>query len=303
MTHSNKSAIITGAAGFLGYHLTKALSDAGICVYAIVRPGSQHDARIKDLPGVVCVEFDVGIDGEIPLQISKPCDFFFHLAWSSADRYDYAAQMENAYTTLRMLEASARLECRRFIGIGSQAEYGITTEIIREDQTPPSPFCGYGAAKVAACYLTKRRAQELGIEWVWGRIFSVYGRYEPAQRVIPYIMDSLKSGKDISLSSCRQNWDFLYGADAGEALLAMAENGRNGAIYNIADGRYRPLREYVEEMIGIYGSKARFFYGEDPKPFVSLQPSIAKLQRDTGWYPKVSFEQGIRTLMREQDET
>ena len=303
MTHSSKLAITTGAAGFLGYHLTKALSDEGICVYAIVRPGSMHNARIKGLPGVNCVEFDVCIDGRLPIHVSTPCDYFFHLMWGPADRYDYAAQMGNAYVTLRMLEAAARMGCRRFVGIGSQAEYGLTTDITKEDQTQISPFCGYGAAKVAACYLTKQRAQELGIEWVWGRIFSVYGRYEPAQRLLPYIMDSLKAGKDISLSSCRQNWDFLYGTDVGEALLAMAENGRNGEIYNIADGRYRPLKEYVEEMVGIYGGKAHVLYGVDPKPFVSLQPSIAKMQRDTGWYPKVSFEQGIRSLMREQDET
>ena len=78
----------------------------------------------------------------------------------------------------------------------------------------------------------------------------------------------------------------------------MTEHGKNGEIYNIANGDFRPLQEYVETVRNICGG-GEVSYGEDPNPFVSLQPSMAKLKRDTGWYPTVGFEDGIKELLNE----
>ncbi|MBQ9360922.1 MAG: NAD(P)-dependent oxidoreductase [Lachnospiraceae bacterium] len=293
-----KTAIVTGAAGFAGCHLTKTLSENGYRVYAVLRPGSTHNGRLAGLNNVVCIEADVYSDETLSSLIPGQCDLFFHMAWMSGGRYDYDTQMRNAWITLRMAKLASETGCRRFVGIGSQAEYGSTEEEITED-TWPAPFCAYGVSKLAACYLSKQIAEENGMEWVWGRIFSVYGENEPAERLIPRLMESFQNGSDISLSSCRQNWDFLYGKDAGEALLAIAEKGGNGEIYNIADGRYRPLKEYVEIINDIYGKNSSIPYGEDPKPFVSLQPSVEKLKRDTGWVPKTDFRTKIQELKAE----
>lgn len=298
-----KKAIVTGAAGFVGYHLTKTLSDNGYYVYAIIRPGSKHNNRIKGMSNVKCIEIDIESDGIVNIdsiaQLDGIIDLFFHLTWKSAERYDYQSQIQSAYLTFRMLELSSYLRCKRFVGIGSQAEYGSVLDTIEEDVTQLKPFCGYGVAKLTACEFTRRRAKELNIEWVWGRIFSVYGKYEPSNRLLPYIIEMFLKNEDVKLSSCEQNWDFLYGTDAGEALLAMAERGHNGEIYNIADGRYRQLKEFVEEIQEITCSDSKVTYGCNPNPFVSLQPSVEKLKKDTDWEPKVSFGDGIRELMKE----
>lgn len=293
-----KRAIVTGAAGFLGYHLIKCLSESGYCVDAIVRPDSEHNMRIQSLCAVQCVEVDAEKMGCIPAMLSERYDYLFHLLWKPAARYDYEAQMENAYLTLKATEIASRMGCKRFIGIGSQAEYGATDRIIVEDELPPNPFCAYGVSKTAACFLSRKRAKELGIEWVWGRVFSVYGEYEPSERLIPFVMNALGNRQEITLSSCRQNWDFLYGKDAGDAILAMAERGKDGQIYNIADGGYRPLKSFITELEDLYGVYDLIRYGRDPDPFVSLQPSIEKLKSDTGWKPSVRFDEGIRSLKK-----
>lgn len=295
---NNRTSIVVGASGFVGYHLTKVLSDAGYNVYAVVRLGSASNKRIYGMPNVQLIEADAENPDELARILPKKCDLFFNLAWKPADRYDYFGQMDSAYLTLQMLELASAVECGRFVGIGSQAEYGICPDVITENDTPVQPFCGYGAAKVAACYLTRERAKDMGIEWVWGRIFSIYGQYEPSVRLLPHIISCFEKGEDVSLSSCRQNWDFLFAPDAGEALLAMAEKGVDGEIYNIADGRYRPLKDYVEEMIAFFGGNVKAYYGNDPSPFVSLQPSMDKLKRDTGWYPKTDFLDGVKELTR-----
>ncbi|MCR4798624.1 MAG: NAD-dependent epimerase/dehydratase family protein, partial [Lachnospiraceae bacterium] len=112
---------------------------------------------------------------------------------------------------------------------------------------------------------------------------------------LPDLVRKLKAGEQISLSSGRQNWDYLDAGDAAECIIALYERGHDGEIYNIANGAYRPLREFVEEAKAILNSHAEIHYGEDPTPFVSLQPSVEKTKRDTGWAPVVSFAEGLRS--------
>ena len=217
----------------------------------------------------------------------------FHLAWGSGETIpDQFKNVEYALSTVRTAKECG---CKRIIITGSQAEYGIKSpsQIERED-LPVDPITAYGAAKVATCYLTKIYAKALEIEWIWGRIFSLIGRYEPEGRMLPDLHRSLKNGDEMHLSSCNQNWDYLDVHDAAEALLALGGNGISGEIYNIANGDYRPLKEYTESLRTILCTDTMIHYGEDPKPFISLQPSVKKIKNDTGWYPQRSFEDSIR---------
>lgn len=293
-----KKSIVTGAAGFVGYYLIKILSAHGYHTYSIVRPHSVHNERLSNLPGVELIEMDLSSKVLETVALPKGGDYFFNLLWQPGGRYDFDAQMGNAMQALKMAKLAAELGCKRFVGIGSQAEYGATKELMSED-LQLHPFCAYGMAKVAACYLTKQLAAEANMEWVWGRIFSIYGQYEPEGRMLPYLLHSLRMGNNIALSSCNQNWDFLHGKDAGEALLALAERGRCGEIYNIADGRYRKLKDFVEEAAEVCGGNANVNYGHDPVPFVSLQPVMDKLKKDTGWEPHVDFADGVKELVKD----
>lgn len=209
-------------------------------------------------------------------------------------RYDFAAQYGNIADTLGALEAAGRLGCRRFICTGSQAEYGRQTALITEE-TCPHPTDAYGAAKLAACALSRQRAADLGIEWIWGRVFSLYGRYEQEGRMLPALVNSLRLEQPFALSSSgAQNWDYLYAADAADALLALAKRGRAGEIYNIAHGGYRPLRDYIEEARAVIAPQCDVTYGAADADVFSLQPSVEKICHDTGWRPVTDFVDGLR---------
>jgi len=286
-----KKAIVTGAAGFTGLNLVEALLAAGYFVYAVVRPGSAHNKRIPTGPQLSMVEADLGDFAALPEKITEKCDVFFHLAWQG-DRDDFAVQYGNVDASLMALEAAAQLDCRRFICTGSQAEYGLQQGAVTEE-TLPMPVNAYGAAKLAACYLTKRRAEQLGVAWIWGRIFSIYGKYEPATTLISYLVASLRSGESPNLTAATQNWDYLYSEDAADALLALAAAGQSGEIYNIANGNYRPLREFTEEVRAHFAPQVALSYGEDARQIVSLQPVVEKIQQDTGWRAKTPFMEGL----------
>ena len=289
-----KNYIVTGAAGFLGCNLTERLmQEEDAHIYAVVRPNSPHNARLAPSERLTIVPADLSEYAHLDEMIEEACDVFFHLAWQGG-RYDFAEQYGNIADTLGALEAAGRLGCRRFICTGSQAEYGRQTALITEEMSP-HPVCAYGAAKLAACVLSRQRAADLGVAWIWGRVFSLYGRYEQEGRMLPTLVKSLRSEQTFALSSSgAQNWDYLYVADAADALLALAEQGRAGEIYNIANGDYRPLRDYIEEARGGIAPQCDVTYGAADADVFSLQPSVEKLCRDTGWRPMTDFADGLR---------
>ena len=293
-------AIVTGAAGFAGYSLTVALLESGYEVYAILKPNSEHNQRLKGIKDSLhLIECDCGDFDKLPEMIPVSCDCFYHLAWFGS-RDDFDAQRYNIECTLMALESAAKCNCKRFVGIGSQAEYGICLGEIREDSIS-TPITAYGACKLAALYLTKCRAEQLKIEWVWGRIFSLYGDYEPKGRMLPDLVENLSQNRDMHLSSCEQNWDYLYVKDAAKAIIAIGESGHNSEVYNIAHGDGKALREYVLQAKEELNSISNIIFGKRANPFISLLPSIDKIKKDTGWAPEVPFEVGLKSYFNTLD--
>ncbi len=311
-----KKAIVNGAAGFAGYSLTIHLLEHGYDVYAVIRPDSIHAERLtvgailssskkmvdrsffdsaemlnlteglirEHLHLVYCSGRDIL---SLTDTLEGPFDLFYHLVWAGG-RNDYDAQYDNIAMTLDALRAAMKLSCRRIICTGSQAEYGPTLSVITEN-TFPMPNTAYGAAKLSALYLSKSLASHLGIEWIWGRLFSLYGLYEPSGRLYPDMTEKFRKNELLSLSDCTQNWEYLDVEDAAEALIALGERGHNGEIYNISTGEPRPLKFYVEQLKAELRSASEINYGAPADPYVSLQTDISKIHEHTGWKPQISF--------------
>ena len=295
-----KSAVVTGAFGFAGANLVECLLENGYFVYAVGRkkPTAAHNDRFKESENLKIIYLEMEEFERISDYISEDAsykpEFFFHLAWGGA-RDDFDAQRNNIDGALKAMQAAADLGSRRFVGIGSQAEYGIkdAESEISEDMLL-EPFSAYGSCKAAAFYLLKNRAIQLGIEFIWGRIFSLIGKYEPSGRMLPDLVQKLKNGEKISLSSCEQYWDYLDASDAAAAILLLAEKGRDGEAYNIANGNYRPLKDFVLETAKVLKADTSLIsFGGKAEPFVSLKPSVQKIKTDTGWEPVRSFENSL----------
>ena len=294
-----KNIVITGGTGFFGMNLVEELLERGYFLTVTVRPGSEHNQRLPASERLTVIENDIGEIEKLPKllenRIGGPIpeyDTFYHLAWRGG-RNDIEAQLENVRDSLKALETAALLGCKRFICSGSQAEYGVTEGIITEEE-PCCPVTAYGAAKASACYLTRVKAGQLGTDWIWGRIFSLIGKYEPFGRMLPDLIEKLRKGEEAHLSSCEQFWDYLDAKDAAKAFILLGEKGRAGEIYNVAAGARRKLREYVGETAEFFNKDAAIVYGDDPKPFISLRPSVEKLEKDTGWSPEIEFKRSLK---------
>lgn len=287
-----KIAVVTGAAGFTGTALVARLREENVEVYALVRPESIHNKRlICEDAGLHVIPLELSEIEKLPYIIEVECTWFFHLGWDGEP--GFAGQALNIQHVLDALGAAAKIGCRRFICTGSHAEYGIVPSGEMTSETRmPMPISAYGTAKVASCYLSRKLAEELGVEWIWGRVFSLIGKNEPSGRMLPELYYALKRGEAFHLSSCLQNWDYLDVHDAADALVALAESGKNGEIYNIARGDFRPLIEYTNQLWEHVG-KGKIIYGKNPVPFISLQPSVDKIRRTTKWQPSRTFTESI----------
>ena len=291
-----KTAIVTGATGFIGYHLAKKLSALGIFVYAIIRPNSKNKHRLKNLSNIKIIELDMADIKKLPSIITAKYDVFFHIAWEG-ERNDFGKQYQNVEYTIQAVDIAKELGCKRFICTGSQAEYGLYEDVVTEE-TLPKPNTAYGSAKVAACYLSKYRAQELGIEWIWTRIFSAYGEYDNPKALIPYLIESFKNNNEVNLTSCRQNWNYLYIDDVVNVLALLIEQGKSGEIYNIASNETKVLKDFVEEIKKIVKGDSTINYATNNNVVVSLNPCIEKIMADTSWKIKFKFYEGISEIIR-----
>lgn len=287
-----KRVLVTGAAGFLGWNLVDFLLSHDFFVEAVVRPGSSSNERLLSHSCLHIIPLAMEEIVHLPEYVAGPCDCAVHLAWDPR-RTDFAAQRASLSSTLDLVEALGVVGCQRFLGIGSQAEYGVTDEVMDEAMTV-QPVTHYGAAKVAALHLTRLRAQQLGIDWVWGRVFSVYGHYEPETTLLSYIARSLHSGEAPQLTAGTQLWDYLYAEEAAAAMAALLVHGKTGGIYNIAHGDVRPLHSFTEEMRAILAPDVRIAYGTSERPPTSIRPCVEKIHADTGWHAQVNFAEGVR---------
>lgn len=302
-----QSIILTGATSMLGIALIQSCLKRGTRVTALVRENSQKLAALPDSPLLTVHPCELDnlknlLAGPLSalgiLQSAQNADAFYHLAWGSTShtgREDARAQAANIDTTLDAAELAARLSCKRLVGAGSQAEYGRKDHAIREDE-PVAPETAYGAAKYAAGKLSAQRCAELGMEHVWTRIFSVYGPYNAKSTMVMSVIGTLLKGETPALTPCGQMWDYLYSADAGEALYLAGEKGQPGKTYNIGSGAIRPLSEYVEELKNTIDPALKLGIGQNPyspKQVMHLLADITALKEDTGFAPQTSFEEGI----------
>jgi UDP-glucose 4-epimerase len=131
--------------------------------------------------------------------------------------------------------------------VGSALEYGSTTGAVAED-SPAEPHTVYGSTKLAGTRVLQRLAPTLGVPAFTARLFTVYGPGEHTGRLLPTLVDAAHTAAPIPLSAGLQLRDFTHVEDVATAFLRLARGPRlSGDIVNVASGRMRTVRAFVEE--------------------------------------------------------
>ncbi len=294
-----RSAVVTGATGMIGAALCRCLAERGIDVYAVCRPNSLRTANLPMSDRLRVIFCDMAELGRLPELIRGKVDAFFHLAWAKTTgdgRNDMPAQVDNIRAAIEAVHAAGTLNCRVFVGAGSQAEYGRVDGILHA-QTPCFPENGYGMAKLCAGQMTRLECAKLGLEHIWMRILSVYGPCDGENTMVSSVARKLLAGERPSLTAGEQLWDYLYADDAARGFYLAAAHGRGGAVYPLGSGRARPLRYYAEALRDAVDPNLPLGLGEipyAPLQVMHLEADIAPLREDTGFLPETEFADGVK---------
>ena len=289
----------------LGVATIKQCIKNNISILAFVRKNSSRINRLPESPFVRIIECDLPEMADFDV-MGLSADVFIHFGWGFTDkigRNDASKQEQNIQFTLDAVHLAQRLGCRKFIGAGSQAEYGIPNCLLKAD-THINPLISYGVAKYAAGRLSYLECKKEELEYNWVRIVSVYGKYDNEGTLLEQFIYNAKNNIPMKLSSCEQIWDYLYEDDAGAAFVAIAQNGIDGKVYLLGSGEGRSLKEYIQEVISIINPVYKPEFGEIP--YNSTQPmylvaDISELKNDTGWSPEITFKKGIQAIINDSN--
>lgn len=279
--------IITGASGFIGVELSKLLLERGHTVFAVCRKESKGLKNVPKHENLKIVWADLNHLSDIPKQVDG-ADVFIHLAWrgtTSNGRFNASIQEESIVDALTAMKVAKEVGCKLFVESGSQAEYGTVYEKITEE-TPCHPFSDYGKAKLEVWNKGRELCKELGLKYIHLRIFSMYGENDHPYTLVMSIVDKmLRNELSIDLSSCEQNWNYIYSKDACKLIIGLCDyainNNRFSAeVYNIASDDTRPLKDFVERIKELTHSTSKCNYGAIvPGNVVTLNPSIEKARK------------------------
>lgn len=305
-----RRALILGAAGFLGSHLSRHLLRSGWSVTGLVRNRESPEVgrRLGDIAlDLKLVQGDIG-DFELMTRLVRPCDAVFSFAGRSgaaASMLDPLADLsENAAALLSVLEAVRACDpAIRLVFPGSRLQYGRPMVLPVTEDHPQIPASIYGAHKVLGERYHDVYRQAYGLHTTVLRISIPYGPYQDREDarfgVVGTFLARASRGLDITLyGDGSQRRDFLYIDDLCDLCERAAIRPEAvGEAFNASGPRPVPLREMAETVVDVVGS-GRVLFSEWPATEAAIETgdyygSTDKAERLLGWRPKVELRPGL----------
>jgi nucleoside-diphosphate-sugar epimerase len=301
--------LITGAGGFIGSAVVAHAVKAGHDVVATIRPGGSQE-RLADVSAnieVVAIDLRDSAGVEVMLAAHRP-NVIVHVAWSgvsNAARLDQLQINDNIESSCRLLELAAAAGVSKFVGIGSQGEYGPKEGSISETELP-NPTTLYGASKLAVHHLTRQLAAQAGMAYAWVRVFAAYGPGDNPHWLIGSLINQMLQGRRPQTTLGEQRWDYLFIDDIASAIVAVAVVDQATGVFNLAAGESIQIRTLVEQIRDLSAPNLELIFGEIPyrtDQIWHMGADITRLKQLTGWAPKTELADGLgRTVQWHRDQ-
>lgn len=282
--------LVTGATGFIGRPLVRALAASGHDVHGAARSGRLGGGRLH------CVDL---LDAEAVADLMdevRPTDLV-HLAWTTTHGHFWRdpANLDWAGATLSLLRTFHRGGGRRALLTGSCAEYDWSTPgPYREPAAGPPPETLYGATKLATGLTAVAFGRQTGLEVAWARLFHLYGPGEPAQRLVPQLLHAAARGTHVELDNPGSVIDLMHVDDAAAALAAVLESGVTGPV-NVATGLPVPLASVAGTVADLAGLDRPAPHGAAASGRL-IHADTDRLEREVGVPPPRGLDEGLGGL-------
>jgi UDP-glucose 4-epimerase len=296
------NTVVTGGAGFIGSHLVERLLADGHSVRVLDNFSTGRPENLAHLAGPRLSLERVDIASEPTLESRLVgTDWVFHLAALAAivpsieHPVDY--HRANVDGTVAVLEAARRAQVGRFVYAASSSCYGVPEVYPTPETAATRPQYPYALSKLLGEQCVLHWSQVYRLPAVSLRLFNVYG---PRSRTSGtygavfgvFLAQKLKGRPYTVVGDGTQSRDFTFVADVADAFVTAAQSSVVGEVFNVGTGAPVSVNRLVELLKGevVHVPKRP---GEPDR----THADIAKIQRELGWRPKVSIEEGVRILL------
>jgi len=292
---------LTGGTGFIGRYVVKHLEKKGCNILLLTRVSKENIFSVIKSKKVNIVLGDLSdIDKWKNELIQFKPDITIHLAWEGIPDYGVKTSIKNLKYGLNLFEELAELGCKKIICTGSCWEYGQNQGKLSED-LPIRPSNAFAAVKNALYWVGKEIAKENNMQFIWTRLFYVYGPEQRESSLIPYIIKCVKEGKKSNLKTPSARNDFIYVDDVARAIVAILKKCNHSTVYNIGSG----YSTSIQEIIKIIYSELNLQHKPKDKliksnniPFDYFWADISKIKKEIGWKTKITIEEGIKKIIK-----
>ena len=264
-----KRILLSGATGFVGKQVVKALSTSSVRIVPVVRTGKE--SSFQNQPNVDRIVCSPDIFQESANWWSEQCkgiDVVIHGAWyTEPGKYLQSPKnMDCLIGSLNLAKGAVIAGVKRFVGVGTCFEYDLSAGVLTTD-TALNPSTPYASAKAALYMGLSQWLPEQSVEFAWCRLFYLYGEAEDERRLVPYLHKQLAKGELVELTSGKQIRDFLDVAKAGSIIAEVALGEQHGPI-NVCSGVPITVRQLAEKIADSYGRRDLLRYGSRPDNLV-----------------------------------
>ena len=309
MNWNKKSALVTGAGGFIGSHLTEHLVELGANVKAFVRYNSRNDwGMLELLPEEKLSQIEVITgdlkDADAVRHAAKDVGIIFHLGSLIAIPYSYIHPRETIETNilgaLNVLMAAKENNVEKVIHTSTSEVYGTARYVPIDENHPLQGQSPYSASKIGADKVAESFYRSFNLPVAIIRPFNTYGPRQSARAVIPTIITQALTKEKIFLGSLHPTRDYTYVKDVVEGFIKVAESPKSvGEVINIGSNFEISIGDLANKIISLIGKNAEIV--TDP---VRVRPQDSeverlwcdntKAKRLLGWEPKTSLDEGIK---------
>jgi NAD dependent epimerase/dehydratase len=302
------NALVTGADGFIGSHLTELLLQKGFKVKALSYYNSYNSwgwlEAIPENSNLEIVTGDVR-DPHFCKEMVRGVDIIFHLAALIAIPYSYQAPDSyidtNIKGTLNICQAAKELGGIRVLNTSTSEVYGTAQYVPIDEQHQRQPQSPYSASKIGADALAMSFYNAFDLPVTIVRPFNTYGPRQSARALIPSIIIQMISNyKEIKLGDLRPTRDFNYVKDIAKGFLAIAEcNDAIGKEINIASNTESSIDDIIKVIKATLGSDVKIITDEqrlrpEKSEVFRLWGDNTLIKSLTGWEPKYNLMEGLK---------
>jgi UDP-glucose 4-epimerase len=296
-----KYILITGITGFLGSHIAESLVNNYI-VIGLKRKKSNvwRCENFKDK--VIWLDID-GEKNYINELSEYILETIIHSAWigvESFERDDWSMQSKNIYFLLELLQIAKKTATKKFIFFGSQAEYGNINRVATEVQACEATSA-YGSIKLACLEIIKTFSKNNNINWIWLRLFSVFGEKEKETWLFPSLIEKMKYDTQMDFTLGEQMYAYLYIKDFVSIVEKIVALNIQSGIYNVSSDIVRSIRSFLEEIRDRVNPEFILNFGVLPyrdDQSMHLQGSIEKLNNQIGKITFTDFSIAIENTLK-----